>query len=437
VRRAVIGFAAGITTAGALCSVAVAAQNGATVAFTSSRGGSAVYTVGQDGNGEQRLTSTARPAIEGNSSWSPDGTLLVYVCGNYDLCVMNADGSGQTRLTRPDLPWPNAFVYHLSPAWSPDGTRIAFASNRQTFRYDLFVVNADGTGLTRIGGTAGQDSEPSWSPDGRQLVFTSGVSGNGDLYVINADGTGLRRLTATSVSESHPDWASDGLRIAYERSGEVQSDLYVINADGSGRRRLTRTPFDEVEPSWSPDGTQLLFSADPGGNWDVYVTSMPGRRRLTRDPGLDLWPDWQPAPGPVGPFAEGPTEPPQEATEDARVVAAFELWTTKQAGDLTEIGSDSLTVSLRSATAFRKDSGRGRRAVNALHPTSIRGKKLRRLSLRAFADAQVVGREFEAMNVLLMRHKRRAASRHALLALFAVIIWGEDVTAAGKETGLP
>ena len=65
------------------------------------------------------------------------------------------------------------------------------------------------------------------------------------------------------------------------------------------------------------------------------------------------------------------------------------------------------------------------------------GKKLRRLSLRAFADAQVVGREFEAMNVLLMRHKRRAASRHALLALFAVIIWGEDVTAAGKETGLP
>src|SRR5438876_9835319 len=204
--RVTIGLAAAVAAASVLTGSAGARQNGPKVAFTSSRGGWAPFSVNSDGTAEQRLTSTVRPAFEGEPDWSPDGTRLAYVCSSYGLCVMNADGSAQTQIMQAD--WPTTFTYDLSPAWSPDGARIAFSSNVGG-RYDIWAVNADGTGLAHVGGTTGADGGPSWSPNGAQLVFASSVSGNGDLYVVNADGTGLRRLTATTAEESDPDWAPD------------------------------------------------------------------------------------------------------------------------------------------------------------------------------------------------------------------------------------
>ena len=432
--RVLIGFATAIAVAGVLTGSAGARQNGPKIAFTSSRGGWAPYSVNSDGTAEQRLTSTVRPAFEGEPDWSPDGTRLAYVCGNYGLCVMNADGSAQTQIVQ--APWPTTFTYYFDPAWSPDGTRIAFSSNVGG-RYDIWAVNADGTGLAHIGGTTGDDVGPSWSPNGQQLVFASGTTGNGDLYVVNADGTGLRKLTATSAADNDPDWSPDGIRIAFTRYNGSQSDLYTINADGSGLRRLTKSSFEEVSPAWSPDGTQLLFAADPGANWDIYVSSLPGRRRITQHPGLDGQPDWQPGAAlrPVAP--RGRAAPPSEPTDDARVVAAFTQWNLQEEADIEDLDSSSLAVSLRSATALRKDAGRAKRAVTALRPQSARGQRVRRLAIKSFADAQAFARQFEAVDILLMRHKRRAAGNHLLRAAFIALSWIDDSSAVHSATGLP
>jgi len=107
--------------------------------------------------------------------------------GNYDIYVMNEDGTGVTRLTR------NAAV-DWDPTWAPDGTKIAFASDRPR-GHDIYVMNADGTGVTRLTRGAAYDYDPAWSPDGSRIAFARDVSRGRGIYVMNADGTGLTRLT--------------------------------------------------------------------------------------------------------------------------------------------------------------------------------------------------------------------------------------------------
>jgi len=124
-------------------------------------------------------------------------------------------------------------------------------------------------------------------------------------------------------------------------------------------------------------------------------------------------------------------------TDDARVVAALVQWNLQQEADIEDLDSSSLAVSLRSATALRKDSGRARRAVTALRPQSARGKRVRRLAIKSFADAQAFARQFEAVDVLLMRHKRKAAASHLFLAVLIGLGWIDDSSAAYRATGLP
>lgn len=144
--------------------------------------------------------------------------------GNEEIHVANPDLSGLTRLT-----------YHLasdrSPVWSPDGTRIAFVSNRDG-NDELYVMNADGTNPTRLTDEPAADRDPSWSPDGRHIVFTSDrdnedlvnpLTGRWEIYVTGADGTGLTRLTYNATHEVEPAWSPDGTRIAFVGVGGIRA----------------------------------------------------------------------------------------------------------------------------------------------------------------------------------------------------------------------
>jgi len=175
--------------------------------------------------GAQRLVVAPSPA------WSPDGRKIAFVSDrdlNPGIYVMNADGSRQRRLTgEADL--------NAGQTWSPDGRKLAFLVPGGRVS-ELYVVNADGSGrrkLTRDAGIAA----PAWSPDGRKLAFRSDRNGNAEIYV--ADGSGLRRLTRNPASDDGPAWSPDGRKIAFSRWHDGDGDVYLMNADGSGQTRLT------------------------------------------------------------------------------------------------------------------------------------------------------------------------------------------------------
>jgi TolB protein len=227
-----------------------------------------VYVMNADGSGQRRLTNGGAPTgcgQEHRPAWSPDGRRMAFVrhdpqfgiSGPPDIWVMNVDGTAGRRVAR-NVGW-------SVPAWSPDRRRIAFVGGRGN--PGLWVVNADGSGQSRLTRHAASlTSAPVWSPDGGRIAFVGWRDGNFgshnlEIYVINADGSGQRRLTRNTAQDRDPVWSADGRRIAYVSNGQ----LYVINADGSRQRRLTRTNgARNVAPAWSPDGRRIAFERRVG-----------------------------------------------------------------------------------------------------------------------------------------------------------------------------
>ena len=142
-----------------------------------------------------------------------------------------------------------------NPNWSPviDPTpiaagRIAFGSDRDG-NEEIYLMNADGSGLIRLTDDPGRDGNPSWSPDGERIAFHSNRDGNWNVYVMNADGSGVTRLTDNSAGGSSPSWSPDGGRIAFESDRDGGNwETYVMNADGSGVTPAHRQPRDRLVP---------------------------------------------------------------------------------------------------------------------------------------------------------------------------------------------
>ena len=173
------------------------------------------------------------------------------------IYVMNAaDGSGQTRLTYN----PVDHDKDRDSRWSPDGKKIAFASSfRDVSGHDLkgeiYVMNADGTNITRLTNNIDFDRSPSWSPDGEKIAFTSDRDGNTEIYVMNAaDGTNTTRLTYIIAIDDEPRWSPDGEKIAFvSLRDQISTEIYVMNAaDGSDVTRLTYNPTTDSHPDWAP-----------------------------------------------------------------------------------------------------------------------------------------------------------------------------------------
>jgi Tol biopolymer transport system component len=208
-----------------------------------------IYVVNADGTGRRRLTRD--PAEEFSPAWSPDGTRIAlsrFTGRHFQIFVMGADGSGARRLTTGGSAATDA-------AWSPDGRRIAFT--RCSSSCDIYVMDASGGGEIRL--TRGEppgDEAPTWSPDGSKIAFAD-LDG---IFVVDADGSDPQRVTQGPADDSNPAWSPLGPEIAFDSSrGLFNGDIYVVNADGNGMHGITDTAPLDSNPSWSPDGRQIAF----------------------------------------------------------------------------------------------------------------------------------------------------------------------------------
>jgi TolB-like protein/DNA-binding SARP family transcriptional activator len=215
-----------------------------------------IFVMNTDGTGLRNLTNDAEPELA--PAWSPDGTQIAYISDGR-LYLMDADGSNRRRLTD----GPDNY-----PSWSPDGARIAFSRGKRTS--DIYVINADGSGLVNLTRNERMfDIEPAWSPDGSRIAFERYPG----LYVMAADGSGITRLTADGSS---PAWSPDGKKIAFHSGRAGSFDVFIMNADGSDVTRLTDDPALDIGPAWSPDGTRIAFTSDRTGHSSIYLMKPDG-----------------------------------------------------------------------------------------------------------------------------------------------------------------
>ncbi|HSX41531.1 MAG TPA: DUF5050 domain-containing protein [Candidatus Saccharimonadales bacterium] len=188
--------------------------------------------------------------------------------GNPEIYTANADGSDLTRLT-------NDSGFDYNPAWSPDGTKIAFYSNR-TGNYEIYTMNADGSNQTRLTNNSAQDENPAWLPDGTKLVFVSQRDGNREIYVMNADGSNPARLTNAAGFDYSPAWSPDGTKISFNSDRDSTYQIYTMNADGSNPTKITNGASSKGYASWSPDGNKIAFYGDTGASTDIFVANTDG-----------------------------------------------------------------------------------------------------------------------------------------------------------------
>jgi TolB protein len=271
-------------------------QNGP-IAFQRLLGGGQIeiFGINPDGSGVSNLTnngdSNTAPAF------SPDGSRIAFI-RDLDVWVMNADGTGQVNLTNDPG---NGQPADSDPSFSPDGQRIVYSRDTNMAGPDdeIFTIGVDGTGRTNLTNNGiDQDADPTFSPDGTKIAWVRDEHGPSlvdEIFTMNADGSNQTQLTqfGVNLSTTAPDYSPDGARIVFAHDG----DIWKIDADGSDLDFVILTPaVAETDPVFSPDGHQVAMARDTGGasTVDEIFTYGNGLTNLTNSPQSESGPSWGP-----------------------------------------------------------------------------------------------------------------------------------------------
>jgi Tol biopolymer transport system component/serine/threonine protein kinase len=291
---------------------------GGRIAFISDREGGIlqVWTMYPDGSDLRQLTFG--PGNKAHPRWSPDGERILFVAPSastgLDLWVINADGTGLANLTEADGD-------DTDPAWSPDGTRIAFATDRNTGIRQVYLMNVTcdpppGT-CTTSGGhniTDGYAEEysPAWAPDGTRLAVAASINNALGRILLRTAGDGPPTWFDRSdmiIGADDLAWSPDGLVLAFTWFQRTWNEIYVVSVDNANNRLRLTASLGNRDPAFSPDGVYLAFTSTRDQNPEIYLMAVSGADQvnLTSNPARDQEPDWQRLPGGVG--ASSRTEP--------------------------------------------------------------------------------------------------------------------------------
>jgi Tol biopolymer transport system component len=272
------------------------------IVFTRRDSGASVrhlYRMNADGSSLRQVSRTQNGSVT-SSSVSPDGQWIAYQSSG-EIWKMRVDGSELQNLTRDG-------ASDQSPAWSPDGTRIAFHSDRsaQQFMWDIFIMDADGSNATQITSDPAIEGNPSWAPDGSALAFWSwagDVTDSFEVYIAPLDGQPPVNITNSSANDVQPAWSPDGTTLAFLSDRDWPNPilgLYLMNPDGSNVR-LIPLAFVPGIPTWKPDGTRLLIEGQQiiggmQGDFELWSVNPDGTDavNLTNHPASDRFPTWSP-----------------------------------------------------------------------------------------------------------------------------------------------
>jgi TolB protein len=241
----------------------------------------------QSGGGEQ------------GAAYSPDGTKIAFMNnydGDYEICVMNADGTGTRQLTKNSS-------FDGYPSWSPDGTKIAFASNRDG-DVDIWVMNADGSEQTNItNDDPSNDDAPRWSPDGRWIAIETDRYGSVQVELITPDGKMEASAGSVAYNTWFDSWSPDGKSFLVDSNRTGDYDIYRYDITGHAPLQWDLAQAKIVSDDnavegpaiWSPDGKQIALSSNRDGDFEVYVMNADGgpQRQVTHNTIDDVVLDWQ------------------------------------------------------------------------------------------------------------------------------------------------
>ena len=255
--------------------------DGQQIAFVSMRDGDLnIYIMNKDGSNPTRLTQNKEPSQ--SPRFFPDGERLLYRSGSI-LYSMNKDGSNNQPIITAN--WSIQSLRLLSP----DGESIIFEDG-----LNIYKINNDGSNKIQLTDGNGERS-PSWSPDGSRIAFVSDRDGNLEIYTMNPDGSEQTNLSKQSGWDNDAVWSPDGSKLLFVSDRDGDKDVYLVNVDGSGLTNLSQDGYESSYlPTWSPDQTRIAYAADPdqnGSNETIFILDLDTRNKFELAPGW-ISPTW-------------------------------------------------------------------------------------------------------------------------------------------------